>query len=361
MQEKYFWHNLEPPRIAEILNVDLKRGLTEKEIKLRQEKFGKNSLPEEKPLSAFKIFLEQFRSPLIYILIIAGTITFFLRHYPDTIIIFAAVFLNIFIGFIQENKTSKTLQALKKIIKHTAQVLREGELKVVDSTELVPGDVIVLTPGSKVPADGRLLEANDLKINEMVLTGEWISAKKKPDLLSQDVSLAERSNMVYMGTVLEGGKGMALITETGILTQIGKIAAKLREIKEEKTPYQRKISHFARIIGTIILAFSFLIFILGIIGGQEFIEMFTISVAVAVAAIPEGLPVAVTLVFTFGMREILKRNGLVRKLVAAETLGSTSIICSDKTATLTEGKMEVVEIATFQENSTLILKMAAFC
>ena len=339
-----FWHNLSKEEVIKILRSDIDVGLTEKEVEIRQREFGKNLLPEEKPLSRLKIFLEQFRSPLIYILVIAGIITLILKDYTDAIVIFGAVFLNTIVGFLQENKASQTLRALKKVVKHEAEVLREGNLKIVDSTELVPGDIIVLNPGDKIPADGRIIECHDLKINEMALTGEWLSAKKKPEILPEEVPLADRDNMVYMGCVVEDGKGKAIVTETGLQTEIGKVAEMVLETKEEKTPYQKKLAHFSRIVGIIIGIICFGIFIEGMLTGGKFIEMFTTAVAVAVAAIPEGLPVAMTVILALGMQRILQKKGLVRKLVAAETLGSTSIIATDKTATLTEGRMKVDEV-----------------
>jgi P-type Ca2+ transporter type 2C len=377
MTQKFFdknnlnWHSFSWEDVIKKLNSDIEKGLSEKEVKTRQKEIGKNKLPEEKPLSCLSIFLEQFKSPLIYILVIAGIITLFLKDYTDSVIILSAVFLNAIIGFWQENKTAKTLQELKKAITHSAEVLRSGNLKIIDSQELVPGDILILNAGSNVPADARIIESHELKINESALTGEWLSVNKKTDVLKENTSLADRNNMVYMGTVIEGGKGKAIITATGLKTEIGKIAEILRDIKEEKTPYQKKLARFAKTVGAVVLFICLLIFILGMLRGQEFVLMFVTVVAIAVAAIPEGLPVAVTLVFTFGMREILKKKGLVRKLIAAEILGSTSVIATDKTGTLTEAKMEMAEIHTVskifgQEKSEdkvrfLALKIAGLC
>jgi len=339
-----FWHNLSFEEVGKILKTDFKKGLDEKEVKLRQREVGLNKLPEEKPLSSLRIFLEQFRSPLIYILVIAGIITLFLKDFTDAIVIFGAVFLNTIVGFFQENKASKTLTALKKVVKHTAEVLREGNLKIIDLEELVPGDIVILNPGDKVPADGRIIKSQNLKINEMALTGEWLAAKKIAEVLAQETPLADRDNMVYMGTVVEDGKAEVMITETGLNTEIGKVAQLLQETKEEQTPYQKKLAHFSKIIGIIIALICFGIFLEGMVSGGEFVEMFTTAVAVAVAAIPEGLPISMTVILALAMQRILKEKGLVRKLSSAETLGSTSVIVTDKTATLTEGKMKVDKI-----------------
>jgi len=186
-----FWHNLSIKEVFKILKTDPERGLSEKEVEIRQKEFGKNELPEEKPLSSFKIFLEQFRSPLIYILVIAGFITLFLKEWTDAIVIFGAVILNTIVGFFQENKAVKTLDELKKVIKHKAEVLREGNLKITDVENLVPGDIIILNAGDKVPADGRIIDCQDLKINEMALTGEWLLAEKTPKVLPEETPLAD--------------------------------------------------------------------------------------------------------------------------------------------------------------------------
>ena len=338
------WHNLSEKETVDALRSDLKKGLAEEEIAIRQKEFGKNRLPEEKGLPWFRIFFQQFQNPLIYILLIASVVTLVLREYTDAVIILGVVLLNVIIGFIQENKSAKTLKELKKIIKYGAEVLRKGNLKIIEAEELVPGDVVILNPGDNVPADGRVVESHNLKVNEMILTGEWLSTKKSTDALAEETVLSDRNNMVYMGTVVEEGKGKMIVTETGPRTKIGEIAQSLLETKEEKTPYQKKIANFGKLLGLIILFLCLLIFIIGLATGKNPLEIFLTAVAVAVAAVPEGLPVAVTLVFTFGMQEILKRKGLVRKMVAAETLGSTSIIATDKTATLTEGKMKVDEV-----------------
>ena len=341
-----FWHNLRIEEVAGVLKTDIKEGLSEKEVEIRQRESGPNKLPEEKPLSKLRIFLEQFRSPLIYILVIAGIITLILRDFTDAIVIFGAVFLNTIFGFFQENKTSKILAELKKVVKVKTYVIREGNEKEVEQEDLVPGDIFLLYPGNKIPADGRLIEAHNLKINEASLTGEWIPAEKKIEILLEETILVDRDNMVYMGCVIEDGRGKAIVTETGIQTEIGKVAQMVRETREEKTPYQKRIIHLSKIIGILIVSLSFLIFILGIATGRDMFEMFLIAVAVAVAAIPEGLPVAITIILALGMQRILKKRGLVRKMIAAETLGSTSIICTDKTGTLTEAKMEVAGIFT---------------
>lgn len=338
---KTFWHNLSEEEVIEILGTDSIKGLSAEQVSNRLVEFGENKFPREKVLSQFKIFLSQFKSPLIYILVIAGFVTLAFKALIDAIVIFGAVFLNTVIGYFQESKASKALKELKKVIKVEAEVIRDGNEMMIDSSELVPGDIIVLTAGNKVPVDGRLIENHSLKINEAPLTGEWLSAEKITNPLPKETPMADRDNMVYMGCVVEEGKGKAIVTETGLNTEIGKVAALVGEVKEEETPLQKKLAHFGKIVGAIILVVCFLIFITGIITGVELMEIFIVSVALAVAAVPSGLPVVMTVILAIGMQRILKRKGLVRKLVAAETLGSTSIACTDKTLTLTQGKMEV--------------------
>jgi Ca2+-transporting ATPase len=343
---QFFWHNLKIEEIIKILRTDIEKGLTEKEVRLSLKEFGENRLPAEKPLSELSIFLEQFKSPLIYILLIAGFITLIFKEFTDSAVIFGAVFLNVIVGYFQENKASKALKELKKFVKHQVEVLREGSFKIIDSEGLVPGDIFILNPGDKVSADGRIIKNHSLKVNEMALTGEWLPAEKKTDILPKDTSLADRDNMVYMGTIVENGKAKAVVTGTGIQTEIGKIATMVKETGEEKTPYQKKLAKFSMTIGIVIAIISIGIFIEGVITGGNPEEMFITAVAVAVAAIPEGLPVAMTVILAIGMQRVLKKGGLIRKLSSAETLGSTSVICTDKTGTLTEGKMKVDRVIT---------------
>ncbi|MFH1643200.1 MAG: HAD-IC family P-type ATPase, partial [Patescibacteria group bacterium] len=311
----------------------------------------------------------QFKSPLIYILIISGFITLFLKEYTDSIVIFGSAILNTIVGFIQENKASNALKKIKKIAQTTALVLRDGNPKVIDAKELVPGDIIILNAGDKIPADGRIIESHDLKINEMTLTGEWLAAEKSIDVLKESTPLADRDNLVYMGTVIENGKAKVIVTNTGIETEIGKITKIVKETKEEDTPYQKKIGDFSRILGLVIVFSAVAIFVEGALKGRDVLEIFITAIAVAVASIPEGLPVSLTAILAIGMQQILKKGGLIRKLAAAETLGSTSIIATDKTGTLTEGKMKVVGLITAEDvlfkdkksSTDLLLKISTLC
>lgn len=355
------WHSFSIEKIFNQLK-SRPKGLTEKEVKLRLKRDGYNKLPEGKSFSKIKIFLAQFKSPLVYILLIAGIVTLVLKDYTDSVVIFGAVFLNTLVGYIQENKADQGLKKLKKILRVKTIVFREGLEKEIFQRNVVVGDIVFLRAGNKVSADARLIQVHNLKAKESVLTGEWLAAEKKMIVLPEDTSLADRDNMVYMGTIIESGWGKAVVTGTGLQTEIGKIAELIHDTKEKKTPYQKKLSYFSKVIGIVIVAISFLIFVEGMIVGGEFVEMFSTSVAIAVAAIPEGLPVAMTVILALGMQRILKRKGLVRKLASAETLGSTSVILTDKTGTLTEAKMEVANIHTDGKESRLLaLKIGMLC
>lgn len=337
------WHNFSVKKTFKKLNSSL-AGLNFDEVEKRFKKFGPNRLPKKKPLSRLKIFLEQFRSPLVYILLIGGIITGLLGHYADTIVILLAVFLNAGVGYFQEKKANRALYKLRNILQVKAWVERGGQEEEVLQKDLVPGDVVYLRAGNKVPADVRIVEAHNLKINEASLTGEWVPANKRVKVMPKDTPMANRDNMAYMGTTIESGWGKGVVTATALKTEIGKVAGMIREKKERKTPYQRKLARFSKIVGLLIVFICIGIFIEGIVVGKSIITIFTTALAVAVAAIPEGLPVTMTVVLALGMQRILKRKGLVRKLASAETLGSTSIILTDKTGTLTKAKMRVSEV-----------------
>ena len=357
MAREILWHNISIPEI--IKRFDSRRsGLFEDEVKKRLEKFGPNSLPEKKPTPRLKILFDQIKSPLIYILIIAGLIAVFFKEFVDAGVIFGAVVLNALIGFFQEKKANDALFKLKKLIQERSRVIRGGFEKEISREEIVPGDIIVLKSGAKVAADARLIEAKSLKVNEASLTGEWWPREKSIKVLPEKISLADMENMVFQGTVVEDGWGKAVVVATGSLTELGKIAKIIEETEEEKSPLQERVKHFSKILGLFFGFISLFVVIAGLLRGMAFEKIFTTAVAVAVAAIPEGLPVATTVILAIGMQRILRRKGLVRKLVAAETLGSTSIICTDKTGTLTEGKMSVSDILTEDEKTrTAALKI----
>ena len=339
-----FWYQLSKKEVVKTLRTNVKNGLSTKEVLSRQKEFGKNKLPQKKPFSRLRIFLGQFQSPLIYILLVAGLISLIVKETTDAVVIFSTVLINSFIGYTQEKKASNTLLALKKVVRHPAKVIRDKSQHIIDSEELVPGDIILLNPGYKVPADARIIENENLQINEMALTGEWLASEKSFEKISEKKVLADRDNIAYMGTIVESGRGKAIVVSIGSQTEIGKIAKTVRETLEEKTPYQKKLANFSKFISLAVFILCSFIFIEGMVNGVNFREMFMTTIAVAIAAIPEGLPISMTIILSIGTERILKKRGLVRKLSSAETLGSTSVICLDKTGTLTEGKMEVHDI-----------------
>lgn len=306
-------------------------GLSSKEALRRLKKYGPNEIEKKKEPAWFRHLFNQFKSPLIYILFIAGLITLFLKEWTDSVVIFMAVSLNTALGFIQEFKAEKSLIALRKILVPHAWVIRDGKQEKIEASALIPGDLVILKTGNKVPADGRLIEDVDLYVNEAILTGESVPVTKK----SKDE--------VFMGTVVVTGRGQMIVEKTGRETKMGRIATKLSQTVEEETPLKKQIGHLSKILAVIFIVICFIIFIEGLWRGKEILEIFILCIAVAVAAIPEGLVVSLTVILTLGMQRILKRKGLVRRLLAAETLGSVDVICADKTGTLTEGKMKVVD------------------
>ncbi len=342
---RHQWHSYSISRVLDLLNTS-QRGLTEQEAAIRLKRYGLNSLPQKKSFSRLGLIFNQIKSPLIFILFIAGIIVLFLGEYADGIVIFGVVFLNGIIGYLQEAKACAALDKLKQVLQLRAVVVRENQEKEVNQEKIAPGDIIYLRAGQKAPADCRIIESHDLKINESALTGEWMVASKSKKKMPRNASLADRDNMAYLGTIIESGWGKGVVVATGLNTEIGKIAEFVREVKEKRTPYQQKLLHFSKVLGLVILLICIFIFIEGMVAGGNLVEIFTISVAVAVASIPEGLPVAMTVVLALGMQRILKRKGLVRRLASAETLGSTSIILTDKTGTLTEAKMRVAGVYT---------------
>lgn len=347
------WHTLSPEKVFSLLKTSPK-GLERKEVEKRLQKFGPNKLPEEKRLTRLSILLNQFKSPLVYILLFAAAVTFFLKEFVDLGVILAAVVLNAIVGFVQENKAEQTITALKRAVEQKAKVIREGREHEVEMEEVVPGDILLVEAGDKVTADARLFETVNLALVEAALTGESVPSEKTVKILPKGINLADRENMVYQGTTVARGRGRAVVVATGIKTQFGKIALMVKEAVEEKTPLQKQLVHFGRFLTIVLSLACFLILVVGLWEKRPFQQMFTTAVAVAVAAIPEGLLVALTVILAIGMQRILKKKALVRKLVAVETLGGTNVICLDKTGTLTLGKMQVADIWTWDQKSASV-------
>ena len=326
------------------------RGLSSAEANARLAKHGRNELKEaDTQFHGLRIFLSQWKSPLIIILLVAAGISAFFHEFLDTIVILVTVGINVLIGFTQEYKADRALEKLKHIITYQAVVLRDGQKIQIDSTQLVPGDMLYLEAGDKVQADGRILQSKELSIDEAVLTGESEPQQKNQNDIENETPLGDRSNMVYRGTTVVNGSATILITATAIETELGRIASLISGTKQDQTPLQKQLSKLSRQLAYLVLTISASLFLLGTFvhaGEYKPVELLETAIAVAVAAIPEGLVIALTVILAVGMQFILKRKALVRKLVAAETLGSVSVICTDKTGTITEGRMRVTRILT---------------
>ena len=317
-------------------------GLTEEEAAERLARHGPNELAAEEKISRLAILLHQFASPLIYILLIAAVVTAALSEYIDTGVILAAVLLNAAIGYVQEYKAEESVRALKRMVVPRARVLRGGAEHDIDSKLLVPGDIVLLSSGVRVPADLRLLKTIELRVEEAMLTGESVPAEKDTRPLGEaDLAPGDQRNMAFMGTVVVGGRAKGVVAETGGRTLLGSIAQEVREAGVTRAPLQEKFHHFARMIGYIVLAAAALLILIGVLIGEPLKDMFMTAVAAAVAAIPEGLPVVATIAMTIGVSRMARRQAIVRKLPAVETLGSTTVICTDKTGTLTRNEMTV--------------------
>lgn len=335
------WYQLDVQEIFKKLG-SAESGLSEKEAAVRLQESGPNVIEGEGKTNRLKILLHQFTSPLIYILLIAGVVTILLDEHVDAGVIFAVVALNAIIGFVQEYRAEESVKALMKMVVPKAKVIRNGREKEINSETLVPGDVVLLASGTKVPADIRLLHTIELKAEEALLTGESLPSEKNIAPIEEgNLTPGDRKNMVFMGTAIINGRGKGVVVETGAGTVLGGIAREVREIGIVKAPLQEKIDNFAKAIGVIVLAAAFLLFLLGILVGENTKDMFMTAVAAAVATIPEGLPIVVTIAMAIGVARMARQNAIVRKLPAVETLGSTTVIGSDKTGTLTKNEMTV--------------------
>lgn len=337
------WHALEPAEAIEQLSSD-NEGLSRDEAARRLEEHGPNVLEDDPPAHPLVVLLRQFRSPLIYILLAATVITLLLEEYLDAIVIAAVLALNATIGFTQERKAEGAVRALMGLVVPHARVVRDDQEWEIDSRELVPGDVVLLEPGSRVPADLRLLWTNTLQIDESLLTGESVPVNKRAAAVDATAALADRTSMAYTGAVVTSGRGRGLVVATGSATELGEIAGLIRSEESAETPLQVRMNRFATIIGVAVGVASVVAFVSGVALGGDASDMFLTAVALAVAAIPEGLPVVFTITLALGVHRMARRNAIIRRLPAVETLGSTTVIGSDKTGTLTENRMTVTSI-----------------
>lgn len=339
------WHNITEETLLKELDVDLGQGLTSQEVSKRIEQYGLNKFQEKKKRTLVMMLLDQFKDVMIVILILASILSIAVGELKDGLVIIGIVILNAILGASQENRASNALDALKEMAAPKAKVIRNGSIMTVDSKELVPGDVVVLESGDYVPADIRLVESINLKIDESALTGESVAVDKDAlAAIESDAGIADRTNLAYMSTIVTYGRGRGIIIGTGMQTEIGKIASMLNEVEETQTPLQKKLADFGKILGIICVAVSIMIVILGLIRNEPLLEVFMTAISLAVAAIPEGLPAVVTVVLATGMQRMISRHAIMKRLSAVETLGSTTVICTDKTGTLTQNKMTVVKV-----------------
>jgi len=323
---------------------NIQSGLNPSQVLELRKQFGENRLPTEKTRSVWSILLAQLKSPLVYIILVAAAISLLVKEFGDFAIIMAVVIIDTALGFIQEFQAQKTYTALKGLLKPTTTVIRESKRMEIELWELVPGDLVVLGAGEKVPGDGEMVDCAKFSVDEAILTGESESVTKTSQ---------EGSNLVFMGTTVVTGRGTMLVTRIAASTELGQIATSLGEPQEEETPLQIRLKNFSKVLTFVVIGFTLVIMTVGLLMGRSFLEMLRTSIILAIAAVPEGLLIAVTVILVVGMRKILKRQGLVKKMLAVETLGSVSTICTDKTGTLTEGRMRVTQTKLADEEHAL--------
>ena len=364
--EKNNWFNKTMEEVQKELETDSQKGLSTKEVEKRKEKYGLNELKAKKKKTLLQKFIEQLKDFSIIVLIIAAIVSGAVgiaegEGITDTIIILIVVILNAIIGVVQESKAEKSLEALQKLTDHASKVIREGNLTVVPAKDLVPGDIVVLDTGDFIPADIRLVEAVNLKSQESSLTGESMPVEKNTEkIVDPEVGIGDRVNMLFSSSLVTYGRGKGIVVETGMTTEVGKIAGMINETEKQETPLQNKLNKLGKTLGIAALLICVFIFVIGLLQGKEPIHMFMTAVSLAVAAIPEGLAAVSTIVLAIGVQKMVKKNAIVKRLPAVETLGSSTVICSDKTGTLTQNKMtveklfwngEIVDIDKAKENT----------
>ncbi len=341
------WYQRSQNDLTSELNTDINAGLNPEEVESRLSKYGPNELKEEERKSLLSKIIAQFSDFLILILIGAAIISIMVGESKDAIVILSIVVVNAFLGIYQEGRAEKSLEALKKMASPNAKVIRNNHHEVVPANSLVPGDIVIIETGDIIPADLRLIESSNLKIEEASLTGESVPVEKDSKIVfDKEVSLGDRANMAYMSTIVNYGRGKAVVVGTGHYTEIGKIATMIQTYEDETTPLQKNLNQLGKLLGTLTIIVCILVFGIGMLQGRGALEMFMTAISLAVAAIPEGLPAIVTIVLAIGMNRMVEKNAIVKKLLAVETLGSTSVICSDKTGTLTQNEMTVTKVYT---------------
>ena len=341
------WYKKSKEEVVSQLSTSTDKGLSNEEAQKRLEKYGPNALKEEGKQSMLSKIIAQFNDFLILILIVAAVISYFVGEKVDAVVIIAIVIVNAALGIYQEGKAEKSLEALKKMAAPSAKVLRNGNVEVIPSNNVVPGDIVILETGDVIPADLRLIESSNLKVEEASLTGESVPVEKDSNIIfDEDVSLGDRVNMAYSSTIVSYGRGKGVVVGTGHDTEIGKIATMIQTYDNEPTPLQRKLNQLGKFLGIVVIVVCLVVFGLGLYQGRDVLSMFMTSISLAVAAIPEGLAAIVTIVLALGMNRMVERNAIVKKLLSVETLGTTTYICSDKTGTLTQNEMTVVKVYT---------------
>ncbi|HOI17570.1 MAG TPA: HAD-IC family P-type ATPase, partial [Geobacteraceae bacterium] len=334
------WHSMSAREVARRLETDIVRGLTEGEAARRLAVHGPNEVRAARPVSPWHIFAEQFRNVLIIILLIATALSAFLGHGAEAIVITVIVLFAVVLGFVQEYRAERSMEALRRMAAPAAQVIRDGNEVRIPSQTLVPGDLVILPTGNRVPADVRLMEAVNLRVDEAPLTGESVPVLKDADTLADPgLAVGDLSNMAFAGTTVSRGRGRGIVVATGMETEFGRIARMLETVETERTPLQKNLDRVGRALACSACVVVALIVALGVVRGQPFLEMFLFGIALAVAVVPEALPAVVTISLAIGVQRMVRRNALIRRLPAVETLGSTSVICSDKTGTLTRDEM----------------------
>ena len=343
MSEKYY--NLSVQEATSKLETDLEHGLSEQQVQERLQKYGENKLPEQTGISAWQLFINQFKNIIVLLLLVAVGISLFMRDYVEAIAIGLVIIINALFGFFTEYRAEQAMAELKKMVSVEAKVIRAGKLTQIPAEALVPGDLLVLEEGDSVPADARIVQADNLGTVEASLTGEAEAVDKKTEALTdQDLAVGDRINMVFMSTLLVRGTGRAVVTETAQNTEIGKVSNLLGEVEEERSPLEQRLDRLGKQLAVFSVVLAVVMIILGIAVGRDFIELLETSIALAIAAVPEGLPAVTTITLAIGMSRMAKQNAIIRSLPAVETLGSTTVICSDKTGTLTQNEMTVEEI-----------------